>query len=293
MPERTVREAFQLFINRQVPTQGERQAAAAHRASVETALDPLSIFGLWETGSFRHGTAVRGHCDVDVLVSLKDDRPANPDIALRRVKAALVFRFPNTSIRVSRPAVVVDFAGGAERWEVIPAYYKRSTPTGSVYDIPAPGGTWLETSPDAHLKYVTQENKSPAGGAKSLARLVKAWKYRNPTTVRVSSFYLEMRAAKYMATESYFLPDMDFDRLLRSLASTELAPMNDPTGVTGRFFAASTEYSRISALSTLKADSERVRVALELEAAGRRAVAFERLSTVFLGAFPSQYYWSS
>lgn len=290
MPERTVRDAFRLFIERQIPRQSERDAAEAHRASVEAALESLSIFGLWETGSFRHGTAVRGHCDVDVLVSLKGTRPSDPDVALNRVKAALTARYPYSNIRVSRPAVVVKFAGGDERWEVIPAYVKRAVGAEVVYEIPAPGGAWLETSPNAHLRYVTEENKSPAGGAKSLARLIKAWKYCNSGSVKVSSFYLEMRAAKYMATESSFLPDMDFDRLLRSLASSELAAMNDPTCVTGRFLAASTESYRATALATVKADSGRVRDALECEAAGKRADAFGKLSTVFLGAFPSQYY---
>lgn len=290
MPERSVREAFDVFIRRQMPTDAERGAAARHRASIHGALSPLDIFGVWETGSFRHGTAVRGRSDVDVLVSLRGPRPASPDTALDRVKSALVARLPHTSIRVSRPAVVVSFAGGAERWEIIPAYVTGSVGTESVYEIPAPGGLWMDTSPAAHLRYVTEQSRSPAGGAKSLARLIKAWKYCNSGTVRVSSFYLEMRAAKYMAGESSFLADMDFDRLMRSLAGSELAAMNDPTGVTGRFRATSTENYRVQALTTLRADARRVEEALALERDGKRADAFAKLNTVFLGAFPSQYH---
>jgi hypothetical protein len=290
VPERTVRQAFDVLLSRQTPTQSERDAAAGHRASVEAALTPLDIFGLWETGSFRHGTAVRGHSDVDVLVNLRGARPSDPDAALSRVKAALVARFPYTDIRVSRPAVVVNFAGGDERWEVIPAYFKGTVGSESVYEIPAPGGLWMDTSPVAHLRYVTDQNKSPAGGAKSLARLIKAWKYCNANSVKVSSFYLEMRAAKYMASETYFVADVDFEHLMRSLANSELAAMNDPTGVTGRFRATSTDGYRTQALGTLRADSQRVADALELEKAGKRTEAFAKLSTVFLGAFPSQYY---
>ena len=36
-------------------------------------------------------------------------------------------RFPITPIYVSRPAVVVDFAVGGERWEVIPGFIKAAT----------------------------------------------------------------------------------------------------------------------------------------------------------------------
>jgi len=290
MGERTIASAFDELIRRSVPTSAERQAAATHRQSVEAALDPLGVFALWETGSFHHGTGVRGHCDVDVLVSLRGDRPDNPDTALSRVKAALEAGFAYTPIRVSRPAVVVDFAGGAERWEIIPGYVARSVGDWLVYSIPAPGGTWMETSPKAHLDYVNQENAAPAGGAKCLARLMKAYKYANVGGFKVSSFYLEMRAAKYMAGETTFLAYIDFARLGDVLVGAELAAMNDPTGMTGRIRAASTENYRQDALSRLRGDVRRTREAIAVEEAGRSAEAFAKMDTVFLGDFPARFY---
>lgn len=288
--ERTIASAFVELLSRQVPTSAERDAAATHRRSVEGALEPLDIFTLWETGSFNHGTAVRGHCDVDVLVSLKGATPASADTALARVRSALVRSFPYTDIRVSRPAVVVNFASGAERWEVIPAYYQRSVGDAGVYLIPAPGGTWMETSPKSHLKYVNDQNAYPAGGAKSLARLMKAYKYANSTGFKVSSFYLEMRAAKYMAGETSFLAWADFLRLGDVLVSAGLAAMNDPTDVTGRFRATSTEDYRASALSCLRSDLKRTREAIDLETRGHIDEAFSKMDYVFLNKFPSQHY---
>ena len=69
----------------------------------------------------------------------------------------------------------------------------------SVYDIPGAATGWLDTAPLEHLAYVTEVNsrQNIAGGAKKLARLIKAWKYYND--VPISSFYLEMRAAQYLA----------------------------------------------------------------------------------------------
>lgn len=291
MPERTIATAFETLLARKVPTEGERSAASAHRASIEKSLSQLQNFGLRETGSFRHGTAVRGHSDVDVLVSLAGGRPASSDTALDRVRRALASSFPFTPIRVSRPAVVVDFAGGDERWEVIPGYYLRSSDNHVIYSIPAPGGGWMETAPSAHLDYVTDVNRSPSGGAKGLARLMKSWKYANISGAKVSSFYLEMRAAQRMARESSFIPYLDFAYLIAELARNGLADMNDPTGLTGRFRAASTQNYRSTAVTLLSADAKRVSDAINLEKAGRRAEAFKKLDYVFVGTnFPSQFY---
>lgn len=291
MTERTVRQAFDQMLSNFVPTAAERTAAARHRATVQTALEILNIYGLWETGSFSHGTAIHGHSDVDVLVSLKGTQPESSDTAISRVKSALIHSFPSTPIRVSRPAVVVNFAAGAERWEVIPAYFARQVNGLSIYNIPAPGGNWMETSPSAHLKYVTDTNKSPAGGAKSLARLVKIWKYTNQSSVKISSFYLEMRAAKHMDSQSTFVSHLDFMYLMKSLYIGTLASMNDPSGLTGRIAPTSTEGYRASSLVTLRGDAKRVEDSINLESGGNRSQAFAKLGMVFPGAFPSQHYY--
>lgn len=290
MAQRTVDEAFRELLARSVPTATQRTAAAAHRASIESALDPLGVYTLWETGSFHHGTGVRGHSDVDVLVSLHGTRPTNADTALFRVRDALCARFPYTPIRVSRPAVVVDFAGGDERWEVIPGYIQREEQGSPVYLIPAPGGTWIETAPKAHLSYVNSQNASPSGGAKSLARLMKVYKYANFSHFKVSSFYLEMRAAQYMADETAYIPSLDFLRLSNRLVSHELAAMTDPTGVTGRIHSASTFTYRAEAMSRLDGNVRRTRDALDLERAGKPDEAFALMQTVFLNRFPSRWY---
>ncbi|MFN3707401.1 SMODS domain-containing nucleotidyltransferase [Microcella sp.] len=291
VPERTIATAFEVLHSRNVPTEAERSAAVRHRASIEKSLSALENFGLRETGSFRHATAVRGHSDVDVLVSLAGGRPASSDTALDRVRLALTSSFPYTTIRVSRPAVAVNFAGGNERWEIIPGYYQRASGDHAIYSIPAPGGGWMETAPTAHLAYVTDVNRSPSGGAKGLARLLKTWKYANPGQAKVSSFYLEMRAAQRMAGESSFIPHLDFAYSMNSLVRHGLSDMNDPTGLTGRIRATSTESYRSAAVAALASDAKRVADAIDLETAGRRADAFAKLAYVFVGTtFPAQFY---
>lgn len=68
---RTVNEAFEVFLERLVPTEAQRAAASTHRSSVETSLEKsLTVKRYRETGPFRHGTGVRNHADVDLLVSI-------------------------------------------------------------------------------------------------------------------------------------------------------------------------------------------------------------------------------
>lgn len=291
MAERSVRDAFEVLLKRSVPLPSEREAASRHRASVEACLQAsLDVLAVHETGSFRHGTGVRGQSDVDVLVSLRGDRPTSSDTALRWVRDALTARYASSRVYTSRPAVVVDFAGGAERWEVIPGFISHFQDGFVVYDIPGPASGWIQSAPSAHLKYVTDINQSPTGGAKGLARILKRWKYENVGSFKVSSFYLEMRAARYMGGESTFLADVDFVRIMRALASDGLADMNDPMHVSGRIRAASSTTHHGTALSRLRYDADNAARALEAERAGDRARAFELLGSVFLGEFPSRYY---
>lgn len=194
---RSVSDAFSVLLGRLTPTQAERDTAASHRTSVYKALDDqLDVVAKWETGSFKHGTAISGHTDVDVLVSLRGPKPPSSDTALSKVRSVLSRRFVLTPVVVRRPAVVVQF-GRRQEWELVPTYIKSTAGQHFTYDSPAPGGNWMTTAPTAHAEYVDGSNSK--GGAKRLARLMKAWKYYND--VPVSSFYLEMRAAQRMHSD--------------------------------------------------------------------------------------------
>lgn len=286
----SVAQGFETFLGRLVPLASQRAAAAKHRASVEASLrGALNIYLLRETGSFSHGTGVRGHCDVDLLASIKGQRPGSSDTALAWVKNALVGSFPYTTVRVSRPAVVVAFAGGDETWEIIPGFVTGRGGEGiSVYDIPGAATGWLDTAPTEHLAYVTEVNSQQgiAGGAKKLARLIKAWKYYND--VPISSFYLEMRAAHYLAGQTSFVPVYDICYLLEHLNSIALAAMNDPKGAAGRFEACSTIVKKADALSKLKTAATRARKALDVHRKDDAATAFYYLNLLFGGQFPSR-----
>jgi len=287
----SVNQRFDTFLGRLVPLESQRVASAKHRTSVETSLkNALNVKLFRETGSFTHGTGVRNHTDVDLLVSLGRSKPGSSTTALNWAKDALQASFPSTTVRISRPTVVVAFAGGSETWEILPGFLTTRGGTGySVYDIPSvTPGEWLDSAPTAHLNYGTEINAKTGiiGGAKKLARLIKAWKYY--CNVPASSFYLEMRAAKYLSTEKSFIASHDICRLLEHLHSIGLAGMNDPKGASGRFYACSTTAKAEDALSKLSTAAIRARKAIDAEKDGKIDDAFYYWNLVFGGKFPAR-----
>lgn len=286
---RTVDEGFEEFLKRLVPTQAQREAGAGHRSTVKSALESrLNVKNFFETGSFSHGTGVRNRSDIDVLVSLGNDKPGSSYTALTWVKDALEARFPQTTVRIRRPAVQILFGGGYETWEVIPGFLTTRGGDALVYDIPSPvtNGGWIDAAPKEHLAYVNECNEEPhKGDAKDLARLVKAWKYY--CNVPISSFYLEMRAAQHVNTQKTYIHVWDICQLLEKLRDHDLADMNDPKGASGRFSATSSDSTREDALSKTKTAATRARKALDASRADDPDTAFYYLDLLFGGQFPA------
>lgn len=212
-------------IARMTPGVDQRKEMASHRESIETALKAKGVVRLRETGSWSHGTALKGVSDVDYFAIMVGRKPKSSGEALETLRFWLERGlYGNLSIRIDRPAVTVHFWGLDTRVEITPAFLRDE----GDYDIPDPNGTgWIPSSPSEHLDYVTEVNKKLDGRAKHLVRLIKTWKQRQQ--VAISSFYLEMRTAKYADGEKLIFYSMDVPRLFKCLQSQDLADMNDPT----------------------------------------------------------------
>lgn len=282
----TAADGFKTFLNWLTPTDTQRTKASLHRESIYAKLDSkFGLYRMFQSGSFRHGTGVSGFSDVDYIASLRSAKTALGSSTLNAVRDALKERFPTTTIHVSKPAVVCEFGSGYERVEVIPAFANGNVGDHMRFHVPGVTEEWMFSSPEAHLEYVNDCNQAPKGAAKSLARLVKGWKYyRN---VPISSFYLEMRAASYMASETGVVYAIDLYRFLQDLHSHGLADMNDPTGSTGRIKACSSAARKADALSKLDTAVTRAKNAWTAEAAGRTAEAFRQWDLLFAGHFPA------
>jgi hypothetical protein len=108
--------------------------------------------------------------------------------------------------------------------------------------------------------------------------------------VPISSFYLELRIAKYAEGERGIVYYMDVRNFLRQLLSRSLAGMQDPMGVSGIIDACATEAKREQALSKLQTAVSRAERAYAACEDGRIADAFDWLSLLFCYEFPSYYY---
>jgi hypothetical protein len=287
---RTVNEVLEEFLKRLTPTQAQRDAGGSHRASIKAALGAkLTVNNFYETGSFSHGTGVRNHSDIDALVSLGNEKPTSSYTALDWVDDALTARFPLTTVKIRRPAVVVEFGGGYEAWEVIPAFMTGRGGEGQlVYDIPGPStGSWIDSAPKEHLTYVNECNQKPSkGNAKALARLIKAWKYYS--NVPVSSFYLEVRCAQHVKALDSYIHVWDVCLVLESMRAHQLAAMNDPRQASGRIHACSSDSTRQDALSKLTTAATRARKALDAYNADNASTALVYLDLLFGGELPAR-----
>jgi predicted nucleotidyltransferase len=281
-------DGFRIFIDWQIPSSADRAKASSHKAAIESKLEQkYGIYRMFQTGSFTHGTGVKNFSDVDCFVSLKSTQPQLSYSILNSVKSTLQERFPFTTIRVSRPAVVLEFGGGYETVEIIPAYASQSVSDSVMkFQIPGVATEWLESTPEAHVKYVNDCNKIPSEGkAKSFIRLIKAWKFY--LNVPISSFYLEMRAANYIARQTNVIYAYDLKIFLKELNDIGLADMNDPTGTTGRIRACSSDYNKDIALGRLQTATNRAANALEAHKNSNDKLAFYYWDQLFGGHFPA------
>ena len=193
-------------------------------------------FGLnryWRTGSFGNGTSISGYSDVDYMAGIPRGKlKQNSTTSLTELRNALAARFPNTGVRSACPAVVVPFGTDRkETTEVTLADYMATRGDHPVYDIPNCDDGWMKSSPDAHNSYVREIDQSLSNKVKPLVRFIKAWKYYRD--VPISSFYLELRVAKYASGESLIVYSTDVERVFRELHRIGLANIRDPKGCRG------------------------------------------------------------
>jgi len=291
MATRTIAQGFDTFHSRITPGSYESGKAASHKASITSRLGTyFDLKQLFYSGSANNGTSISQHSDVDFFARIPTSNlKNNSSTSLREIKECLQERFTNTNIYVDSPAVVLDF--GSSNWdraEVIPADYVVQKGGRNVYDIPDGASGWMRSSPSTHTAYVRVENDRLTKKLKPLIRFLKAWKYY--CNVPVSSFYLELRATKWMESESSIIYDIDLCSIFKKLHACALASMQDPKGISGYVAACETDTKHTDALSKLATAKTRAEKAQEAEAAGKTSEAFDWWDKVFSGKFPSYYY---
>lgn len=288
---RTIDEGFRDFLSKLTPSSSESEAAKSHRYSIETRLklDFGAVNRFVRIGSFGNGTSISGYSDVDYLASLPTNSLSqSSSYTLTKLRDSLDARFPHTGVRVNCPAVVCPFGYlASETTEVVPADYLGLYNGFKIYDIPDCANGWMKASPDAHNQYVRDIDQRLNNKVKPLIRFLKAWKYYRQ--VPISSFYLELRVAKYAYGEKAIYYDIDLKNILRQLQDSGLASMQDPMGVSGYIHACKTAAFEKDALSKLDTAVARATKARELTEKGYISQAFDYWRLLFNDEFPTYY----
>jgi hypothetical protein len=283
-PRRTVTHPLDQFATTLVTPAPDRTVVAERRERVVKLLAPVGVWQMFESGSFSHGTAVPVHSDVDYMARTDlDKKPSDPATALRRVKDALVDSYEFRSIKISSPSVKVEF-WTPPHFEVAPAFWETKSGNDDVFHIAGPNSEWVLSAPSAHNRYVTEQNDRLGKKVKPLVRLLKAWKYY--TGAPVSSTYLELRTAQYLAGESSVIYKYDLPTMFRKIIAAELAPMNDPLGIVKRIRACSSEANRSTTLAAMRCARTSLEAAASAEADGSAGTYWLRMSELFGNAFP-------
>jgi hypothetical protein len=286
---RTVPAAFDVFHSLLTTSDQETAAAQSHRASVKDCLTRnFGMTNFFRTGSFGNGTNIRYYSDTDYFASIPRDRlKSDSGNTLREMKDVLCARFPNTSIYVDSPAVVLPFGTDAsETFEVIPAgYVTLTTQNNTIYEIPDRQGGWMRSSPSTHNAYVADIHVRLDRKVKPLIRFIKAWKYYK--SVPISSFFLEMYVARYAHTQASIVYIIDLHSVFQSLWQSQLYGISDPSGISITITACSTEAKRLDALQKLETACVRVNEAYNAYIKNDPAEAIRILNLLYNGNFPS------
>ena len=284
----TLSDSIGAYLDRSAPADWQKAEVARFRARVSEVLEAnFRVMAFFQSGSFRHGTAISPYSDVDYIARIHfEDRPQSSTSCLSRLRDVLQEAlWEATEVTVSRPTVTILFPGVVARYEITPAYLSRSVGDDDVLLIPSSGGGWQESSPRAHREFIREMDQKHHGGVRQLARLLKAWKYENG--VSISSFYLEMRAAEAGKREGSMWSLYALRDIANRLVTSGLADMNDPTGLVQRIVPAQSEWARGQALAQVRNLQADIRGALEQDKAGGDRWEYnQRLRSVWGEEFP-------
>lgn len=281
-----MQRVFEHFCQSLIPDDFEREKAAGNKEAILARL--RADFGTTEllaSGSFGHGTNIRGFSDIDYFaVTPNGSLRANSKYALQDFRNSLLRRFPATDIGVRTPAVSVRFSSrDLIQHEIIPCWHISTEKGVRIFGMPDGESGWMLSTPSAHNNWVSSHNARLDSNLKKLIRLLKAWKYINGASVK--SFYLEMRATEYSMKERAIVYSIDLLEVFKKLREVRLAAMNDPIGFGARISACS-EAQKLTELARIEVAIATAERARSYESIGNVTEAYKLWDRVFGSRLP-------
>lgn len=283
--------SFLKLIERIKPSETELRKEASHFDSVKTRMsDAFTVKKFIEVGSFKRGTSITGKSDVDLFcVVSRDDvkwgaNTKSSNTVLNKVKEEMADRFKNTPVYKDGPAVVIEFSDA--NVDIVPAFFSRFDGPRPLYWMPNGSGEWMETSPEAHNKYLSDADVASGGKLKNVARLMKYWCTCRTPRVPLSSFHIELVLANEGICNGVKTYAQCLRELLQSMANRECRGIQDPLRISGIVKCVKTEAQQESATRSVKASRDHAISARPYE--GLNEVEAKRQwNIVFNGNFPA------
>jgi hypothetical protein len=149
----------------------------------------INLIGVYPSGSFAKGTAVRSGTDIDLFVSLgePEHRP------LRALYESLFDMLVAAGYKPRRQNVSLNICLKGSSVDLVPAHRQNvETDDHSLYV--SKNDTWIKTNVTKHIAYVR------AAKRQNETRIVKLW--RNQHSLEFPSFYLEMAVIRVLAARA-------------------------------------------------------------------------------------------
>lgn len=188
---------------------------------VRASLEPQRIL---PTGSWSHGTAIKGISDQDYFLVLPGSPSTEPAVVLDGLYTDMSDAVSTaTELYVDSPAVCIANPHTGLLVEFVPAYRDR----GSDYLIPHPHGTgWMPSDPVAHTTYLNRANAAEYR-VRYVIRMMKAWKAG--ALPGLSSLYVEMLTAQHYLENPNLSLLEHLTGVLDALVKAQLADLRDPS----------------------------------------------------------------
>lgn len=291
-----VADRFKTLLARIEPSATTTQLYESHRSGVTARLK--TVFAANKVvliGSNARDTAIGRHSDVDLLLVLSRSEVTrggsliSSETVLKNVRVQLEDRYTATKIGKDGQAIVVDFRDGDHPVDVVPAFYEgpaASLNNYPVFRIPDGEGGWMQTSPDAHNRYIIEADQRSRGKLKGVVRLIKFW--RTTRNVPLNSFHVELLLAENSVCDGVKSYAECVADAMALLAERGCRGLQDPLGISGIVKAANTEAKRQQAVASLRQCAEHAKQAVGSDCYGYYTTAYQQWDFVFNGQFPKQ-----
>lgn len=219
-------------------------------------------------GSFARRTKIRELDDIDLMIGLKGlgttyttepggaiklkvpdgialrqfCHDATDELNSRRVVNAFVSRlkeipqYQNSEIKRNQQAAVLNLSSYTWSFDIVPSFITSPEWDGrTYYVIPDGSGNWMKTDPRKDTERTDSINQRHGGRQWNVIRLIKFWNKRRSVTT-MPSYLIECMVWDYyqtQCTEASARPELEVPGVLRHIAASALADLEDPAGIQG------------------------------------------------------------